>query len=278
MRLFFVNTDAVSYGGVSRHDEWLRRNIVLTGGEAKYRDALARIPAGARVLVYVNGLGVVAAGEVTSDKIIDVRPPETVNPTEQLEYHKPVSWLLDLRNDPITRDELVDLLGQGPLQAVQEAHNGKEALLRRLALLEAVPTADTGTYLRVASELLRKYGPMGRPAGTLEPRSTNSQGIQYCRDPRVRAWTLQRAQGRCELCNQPAAFVDEYQDPYLESHHITMLADRGADTPENTAAVCANCHRELHYGAGRRAKTERLRTLITAKEAGAHAGPHAAAG
>jgi hypothetical protein len=278
MRLFFVNTDAVSYGGVSRHDEWLRRNIVLTGGEAKYKDALARIPAGARVLVYVNGLGVVAAGEVTSDEVVVVRPPETVNPTEQLEYHKPVSWLLDLRNDPITRDELVDLLGQGPLQAVQEAHNGKEALLRRLAFLEAVPTEDTGTYLRVASELLRKYGPVGRPAGTSEPRSRNSQGTQYFRDPRVRAWTLQRAQGRCELCNQPAPFVDEYQEPYLESHHITMLADHGADTPENTAAVCANCHRELHFGADRRAKTERLRTLITAKEGSAHAGPHAAAG
>ena len=277
MRLFFVNTDAVSYGGVSRHAEWLHRNIILTGGEAKYKDSLARIPAGARVLVYVNGLGVVAAGEVTSNEVFDVRPPETVNPSEPVEYHKPVSWLLDLRNDPIARDELVELLGQGPLQAVQEVLTGKEVLLRRLAMLEAVPTSHTGTYLRVASEL-RRYGPVERPTGVSEPRRTSSQGTQYNRDPRVRAWTLQRAQGRCELCEQPAPFVDEYQELYLESHHINMLADHGTDTPENTAALCANCHRELHLGSDRGAKTEKLRTAIAAKEAGTDARPHSAAG
>ena len=66
MRLFFVNTDAISYGGVSRHDDWLRRSVVITGGDPKYKDAIARIPAGARVLVYVNGLGVVAVGLVHS--------------------------------------------------------------------------------------------------------------------------------------------------------------------------------------------------------------------
>ena len=161
---------------------------------------------------------------MASDEVLDVRPPETVNPSEPIEYHKPVSWLLDLRNAPITRDELIALLGQGPLQAVQEVRAGKDALLHRLAILEAEPTADTETYLRVACEL-RKYGPVERPTGVLEPRRTSSQNTEFSRDPRVRAWILQRAQGRCELCSQPAPFIDERQEPYLESHHITMLAD-----------------------------------------------------
>ncbi len=277
MRQFFVSTDAVSFGGQSRHDEWLLRGVVLTGGVAKYRDALARVPQGARVLAYVNGIGVVAAGETTTDEVLDVRPPETVNPSEPVEYHRPVSWLLDLRSSPITREELIGLLGQGPLMAVQEVHSGKDRLLRRLALLEAAPTSDIGIYLRVAAEL-RRYGAVARPNGVQKPVHTTAQSSQYSRDPKVRAWTLNRAQGRCELCVQLAPFFDEHHEPYLESHHISMLADGGADTPENTAALCANCHRELHIGAERRAKTEKLRALVAAKEAGALASPQPAAG
>lgn len=101
----------------------------------------------------------------------------------------------------------------------------------------------------------------------MNPRRTESKITQFYRDPKVRAWTLQRAQGFCEICKQPAPFVDEFQEPYLESHHITTLATGGgADSPENTAALCANCHRELHFGAERLVKSEMLRTIISAKE------------
>lgn len=266
MRLFFVNTDAVSYGGLSKHDDWIRRKVVLTAGETAYRDAIARIPQGARVLVYVNTVGVVALGQVTSNETIDVSPPNTIYQTDDTEYHRPVKWLLDLRSNPITWAELKNLLGQGPLQAVSEVHAGKDALLGRLAFLEAEPTADAETYLRVAAELC-KHGPVAKPLGTAQPIRITAPSTQYARDPKVRAWTLQRAKGHCELCAQPAPFVDEHQEPYLESHHITLLAEGGADMPENTAALCANCHRELHIGTDRRAKTEKLRARITAKEA-----------
>jgi len=265
MRVFFVNTDAVSYGGVSRHDDWFRRNVILTGGTAKYRDAMARIPLGARVLVYVNEVGVVAVGEVTSDETIEVTPPNTIYPSDQPEYHRPVVWLLDLRSEPITREQLKALLGQGPIQAVQEVHASKDALLRRLSLLEAEPTTAIETYLRVSAEL-RKCGQVAKPEGIDQPSRITSTGTQFARDPKVRAWTLQRADGHCELCGQPAPFVDEHQEPYLESHHITMLAEGGADTPKNTAALCPACHRELHFGAQRVAKTEVLRARIAANE------------
>lgn len=265
MRLFFVNTDAVSYGGLSKHDEWLRRNVVLTGGETGYKDAIARIPQGARVLVYVNKVGIVAVGQMTSGDIIEVKPPNTIYPTEQPEYHRPVVWLLDLRPNPITWAELVTLLGQGPLQAVQEVRVGKDALLRRLSLLEAKPTTDADTYLRVSAEL-RRQGHLAKPVGAIQPSRVTSTGTQFARDPKVRAWTLQRANGHCELCSQPAPFVDEHQEPYLESHHITTLAQGGADTPENTAALCPACHRELHFGAERVAKTEVLRVRVAANE------------
>lgn len=65
---------------------------------------------------------------------------------------------------------------------------------------------------------------------------------------------------------QPAPFMDKNQEPYLESHHIIQLANDGADTPENTAALCANCLRELHFGAERLSKAELLRAIVAAKE------------
>jgi hypothetical protein len=265
MRLFFVNTDAVSYAGKSKHDDWIGRNVVLTGGDVKYKHDLARIPADARVLVYVNKLGVVAVGQILTKDVQVVLPPDTIYDSDQPEYHRPVTWLLDLRESPIGPAELIALLGWNPRLAVQEVHKGKEALLRSLAILEATPTTNADTYTRVAAELLR-YGAVERPTGTAQPARTQSQGTQFSRDPRVRAWTLVRAQGHCELCHQPAPFVDMFHEPYLESHHITMLALEGADTPENTAALCANCHRELHFGAERHAKTEQLRAIVATKE------------
>lgn len=38
--------------------------------------------------------------------------------------------------------------------------------------------------------------------------------------------------------------------PYLEIHHVKTLATGGADTVDNTVAICPNCHRELHHGNG----------------------------
>ena len=96
----------------------------------------------------------------------------------------------------------------------------------------------------------------------MNPQRVVTQSMQMFCDPRVRAWTLQRAAGCCELCNLPAPFLHDGGQTYLESHHIVTLAAGGPDTPENTAAVCSNCDRELHMGAGRQAKTERLRAAV----------------
>ena len=108
---------------------------------------------------------------------------------------------------------------------------------------------------------------MARPSGVAAPRRLESSATQFYRDPKVRAWTLQRAEGCCELCSTPAPFLDEYQQPFLESHHIQHLVADGPDTPENTAALCPNCHRELHHGVDRFVKSEKLRLAIGAKEA-----------
>jgi len=265
MPTYFVNTDAVSNSGCSLHDDWIRRGIAVTGGDKKFRIALEKVCRGDTVLMYVNGVGLVARGVAVDDSVEDVFGDAVLNAAEPVEYHKRVRWNLDLRTRPITPAALRQVLGQTPIQAVQRVLKGESALARQLALLAAEPTADSSDYVQLAEQLLL-HGQISRPEGSLAPARVETSSMQYFRDPRVRAWSLQRAAGRCELCDMEAPFRTDAGSPYLESHHVTPLAEGGNDTPINTAAVCANCHRELHSGEDRMVKREKLRLSVAAKE------------
>jgi hypothetical protein len=134
--------------------------------------------------------------------------------------------------------------------------------------VEAAPTADFDEYMLRADRLLGR-GRVPRPQGVLKPEAIEGTNVVFYRDPAVRAWVLQRAKGLCELCETQAPFVTDDEIPYLESHHIIMLSEGGPDTPSNTAAVCPNCHRNLHYGIDRQDLRDRLCQLVISKEAGA---------
>jgi 5-methylcytosine-specific restriction protein A len=43
---------------------------------------------------------------------------------------------------------------------------------------------------------------------------------------------------------------------------------RGPDAREFVAAVCPNCHREVHHGANGKSLNEKLASLIQMREAG----------
>ena len=69
----------------------------------------------------------------------------------------------------------------------------------------------------------------------------------FVRDRYVSEYAKRRAQGICQLCGEPAPFADCDGVPFLETHHIIWLADGGADSIENTVALCPNCHRKMHF-------------------------------
>lgn len=87
-----------------------------------------------------------------------------------------------------------------------------------------------------------------RPAGIDKPVRQQSNGTRrFERDPRVKAWVIQEAGGRCEACKLPAPFTDRKGAGFLEVHHVRPLAVDGSDTVTNVVAVCPNCHRALHH-------------------------------
>lgn len=69
---------------------------------------------------------------------------------------------------------------------------------------------------------------------------------QYVRDAYVTEYAKRRANGICQLCEAPAPFNNKKGEPYLETHHIVWMSREGKDTPENTVALCPNCHRRMH--------------------------------
>lgn len=81
---------------------------------------------------------------------------------------------------------------------------------------------------------------------SLNCSTRNSTTKTYVRDEYVAQYVKGRANGVCELCDQPAPFEDKKGNPYLESHHVKWLSRDGKDSIYNAVGVCANCHRRLH--------------------------------
>jgi 5-methylcytosine-specific restriction protein A len=71
----------------------------------------------------------------------------------------------------------------------------------------------------------------------------------YFRSDVIKVYVLRRANGYCEGCGAPAPFLTRKGTPYLEPHHIRRRADSGPDHPLWVIALCANCHKRVHYGA-----------------------------
>lgn len=85
----------------------------------------------------------------------------------------------------------------------------------------------------------------------VKPEKVQITTYVFKRNPDVIAEALYRANGRCEndKCQGYKPFNRRSNgSPYLEVHHIKPLSEGGLDIPENTIALCPNCHREKHFG------------------------------
>lgn len=108
---------------------------------------------------------------------------------------------------------------------------------------EALPRSGASQHVSLA-ELRRQALAIVPPNASVEAQLKNV----YYRNRKVREYVLRRAAGVCENCGTPAPFKALSGDLYLEPHHVTRRADDGPDHPRWVAAICPNCHREIHYG------------------------------
>jgi len=113
-----------------------------------------------------------------------------------------------------------------------------------------IATSHVETLHTRVSELRQHH--LGRkPLGSPRPLTETRTVTTHVRDPAVKAWVLQLADGVCEGCRHKAPFIGQDGLPYLEVHHVMPLACHGSDTPSNAVALCPNCHRRCHYALDR---------------------------
>jgi len=134
-----------------------------------------------------------------------------------------------------------------------------EQLINRLEGNSPSTISEFETKVATARKKRKKV----KPPETMNPSKTQTTTTQYQRDPEVVAWVLNEANGLCESCCKPAPFEREDGTPFLEVHHLRMLADGGSDSISNAVALCPNCHREFHYGKSRREKLEKIYQKIS---------------
>ncbi len=150
------------------------------------------------------------------------------------------------------------LMGRSWLTGLKPANNLDkrsavriEKLLARVDGHKAVPVAAFEIAVR---EGVRQKD-LPKPDGNPVPKSKRVAITQFSRTASVQAWVLQQAAGLCEGCEQPAPFNGVDGLPYLELHYVRQLAEGGPDAVSNAVALCPNCHREIHHGAGAQALT-----------------------
>jgi len=90
------------------------------------------------------------------------------------------------------------------------------------------------------------------------PKKKFSSGYSFHRSIEVKVKVLQRSGGRCEYCGQ-YGFKTPNDAYYLEVHHVVPLRYEGPDELWNTVALCADHHKQAHFGMSR---TDILRGLL----------------
>lgn len=139
------------------------------------------------------------------------------------------------------------LRDSGNLGPYSISHRGNILRIRQLKD-DFGPTADA-TELERATKQLLSLGAVREPAGIEQPTKVESTQSTFMRDPHVRAWVLATADGSCEACANQAPFSTDEGWPFLEVHHVKMLAEGGSDRITNAVALCPNCHRRFHHSA-----------------------------
>lgn len=215
MKLYFVNTDQRRQSP----GEWIRLGVAVTTADEKNRELMSRIEAGDGILAYENRTGVVAYGEALAGAVREVRDSaQMVNKQERVEYHVPVRWLLDLREQPLSHDDLRRSTGVQPRHPCQEVHQGKEWVLewvrtaRSTALYEQA-LQQHQQFLQQDLDAIRKDRSRGATTREALVEARVGQG-------RFRASLLQEFSGRC-------AATGLALPPALRASHI--LAWRHAD-------------------------------------------------
>ena len=124
----------------------------------------------------------------------------------------------------------------------------------RRAIIFKLVKSDAAAVEEVAAEARDALGYVASRSAALRASRDAAEKVKTAQEWRLRSravskYVQERALGYCEICGRGAPFETAFDRPYLESHHMTRLADDGPDPPKDVVAACPTCHRRIHHGA-----------------------------
>lgn len=129
------------------------------------------------------------------------------------------------------------------MQGACRVESFKPELSEYIHKIDRIQTSDEELAKVISMQELKE---LARKDSKRNPEIGETKTKQYRRSPFVSAYVKRRANQCCELCGEMAPFLDKEGNPYLEIHHVVWLSNGGADSVDNTVALCPNCHRKMH--------------------------------
>jgi len=182
------------------------------------------------------------------------------------EFHGPGTLALGVEYDgadgaQVVSGETVDFDADAPDALERWAFLVDQFIMRNFA---QEPEGDTRIALtEEGRETLANLEALAKLEENLEPRR-KSRVVErgYERNHKLVDLVKKRAGYACEVDGCAVElFIKPDGLPYVEVHHLIMMAEGGPDTMENMVCVCANHHRELHYGENREQLKKQLQDL-----------------
>jgi len=81
---------------------------------------------------------------------------------------------------------------------------------------------------------------------TSTPIITHSEARRYERDSTLSKLLKELRGNKCQICGYTFETING--EHYSECHHLEALSHKGLDISKNMLVVCANCHRQMHFG------------------------------
>jgi hypothetical protein len=250
MDYFFYNTDAnaLSEQPRPRFPLLIEGGFAAVGGDRQqFGEKLAQLTPDDVLLMYENGIGVVAVGRVlelwdgiTHTKPHYYRPSELSGLTgDPYEYRILVDWFLDLSNSPIGIEQLKERLGYTPRGAVRriveqrtEAERIIEEYREGLSLLPG-EVAQPSLYVEGSTRQV-----------SVNAYERSREAMLKCKA--VRGTT-------CVVCGFDfgAVYGSSFAG-FIHVHHLRPLSEiKGeyvVDPVSDLCPVCPNCHAVIHHG------------------------------
>lgn len=240
MDYFYINTNESN--APDQYHVWLDNNMAFAHGE-KGRKQLDKLSPDDMCLMYVNGQGVKAVGEVLNSREKTPYRKHMIRRKERLnanEYRINVNWYLVLQ-EPITREVLRNRYGLESWRGIavpiiKNRHKAEELIHYLEEELARIPQEVD------ENDITEPYR-----EGNLRQITVNT----YERNQKARAKCIDHYGCCCAICGfNFETMYGEVGNGVIEVHHIIPLnhisGEYVIDPIKDLIPVCSNCHTIIH--------------------------------